>query len=136
MKNPKFTVRDTAYILQFYSLVPRTDILYKVNIKLLEVIITNIDNKGIHGFHFERYGHIMENYPHMESKIHTKKNKKKGKEIPWGKNDTVALMNTYHGRDLLTLEEAKMKMIQYIANDFNDEESVCIGCTHGQDESY
>jgi hypothetical protein len=134
--NPKFTSRDNAYILQFYSLVPRNDILYKVNIKLIEIIITSVDKKGVHGFHFERYGYIMEYYPHMESKIHTKKNKYKGKEIPWKENDTVAIMNTYAVRDLLTLDEAKMRMIQFIANDFNDEESVCIGCTHGQDESY
>jgi hypothetical protein len=136
MKKPKFTERDTAYKLQFYNLFPKDDILYKVNMKLIEVIITSIDKKGIHGFHFERYGHIMEFYPHIESRIHTKKNKVKGKEVPWKENDFVAIMNTYDSNTLLTLEEAKMQMIQYIANDFHTEDEICIGCTHGQDESY
>ena len=136
MKESKFKIRGNAYKLHFYNLAQKTNVHYKVNIQLLEIIITAIDKKGIHGFHFERYGNIMKYYPHMESKIHTKKNKYKGKEVPWKEDDTVALMNTYDGTQLLTLDEAKLKMISYIANDFNTDDEVCIGCTHYQDESY
>jgi hypothetical protein len=135
MKNTKFKINNTAYILQYYDFEP-INILYKINIKLIEIRIINIDNKGIHGFHFENYGHIMKCYPHMESSIYTKKNKRKGKEIPWKESDTVALVKTYNHNQLLTIEEAKLQMITYIANDFHTDDEVCIGCTHGQDESY
>lgn len=136
MKESKFKIRGNAYTLNFYNLAQKTDVHYKANIQLVEIIITAIDKKGIHGFHFERYGHIMEYYPHMESNIYTKKNKYKGKEIPWKENDTVALTKVYNPNQLLTFEEAKLKMIAYIANDFNTEDEVCIGCTHYQDENY
>ena len=136
MIKSKFKVKDTAYRLSFCDTVSSPSFYTKAKIVLIEIIVTGVKGKIVEGFHFENYGHIMINYPHMERSIFTKKNKNKGKEIPWKISDTVALTMKYDENSLYTLEEAKMEMIKYIANDFNDSDSVCIGCTCHQDESY
>ena len=135
MIKSKFKAKDMAYRLSFNDLIT-TSVFAKAKIVLIEIHVTEVKGRTVKGFHFENYGHIMDNYPHKERSIFTKKNKLKGKDIPWKKSDNVALTVEYNERDLYTLEEAKMEMIKYIANDFNDSDSVCIGCTCHQDESY
>ena len=132
MRNSKFKIGDKGYVVDFYEMPHKYNILAIANIKLIEVTITKVGRDYVEGTNILRYGHVMEHYQHLESRITTKKKRKAGKEIPFSQDDFVAF--TSHYKELLTYDEAKLKMIQYISNDFNYE--VCIGCTCHQDESF
>lgn len=134
MKNTKFKPQECAYLLKFGGISSTQGVFTKAQIRLIEIHIVNVGRDMLEGFNFENYGHIMKHYPHMVKNIYTKKNKRKGKEIAFEDIDNVAILQKYTISSLLTESEAKLKMIAYIANDFN--EDVCVGCTHGQDESY
>lgn len=134
MIKSKFKEKETAYLLQLHENTFSPGIRAHAMLKLIPVVIVSAKGRALSGFHFENYGHFIDTNPHAEKRIYTKKNKVKGKEVDWKRTDTIAVLHEYHESSLLTLEEAKLKMITYIANDFNDD--VCLNCTHGQDASY
>lgn len=132
MNNRKFKIGEEAYIVSFNEILH--PYIKEANISLVKVrVIENLRDRYVNVEQTLKYGFVKESF-HPRVKITTKQKKKKGILVPFDKEEYVNIEWRYSESVLLTREESKMKMIQYIANDFN--EDVCIGCTHGQDESF
>lgn len=125
--NSKFnTNNDEAYILSIAEGM-NADILGRGYMKLVRVFIKKIGRDYIEGFTMERYGYAINRgvYPKM---ILTKQKKKKGILVPFRDNEHVAVVCKHKISDLLTLEEAKLKMIEHIVTNFGDSEICYGGC--------
>jgi hypothetical protein len=91
---------------------------YQHAVGLREFHVTHVGRIYVTGFLFERFGTL----PNLGLgyKILTKKKKKKGKEIEFQEYDIVTVETQFRMNDLLTFGEAKLELIKYISNDFED----------------
>jgi hypothetical protein len=126
MKNPKFRPNLPAYLVVLHD---TTGFHAKATMKLIEVHVKKSGTRYVEGFYFERYSNVV-NFPGLANAIITKKKKKKGVEIPFEPHDTVAIGRQFRVEDLCTFDEAKLKMIEYIANNFGDT-MICDGSCGG-----
>ena len=133
MNNSKFRVKGYAYLLQLNDNYNR-DELSKANIRLTEIHITNIKGRLVEGFQFMRYGYLLDFFPLLKRDIISKPKRRKGKPIEFDRMEFVSVKKRYDASQLCTLEEAKIKMIQFIANDFCND--ICTNCTCHEGASY
>jgi len=118
MKTQKFSKYDHAFIVLFDSY--SADIRGK-RLTAIEVRIIDVKGSEITGQTLEKYGYLKQFHPRDLSKIVTKKRKSKGKEVDFSDDELVAVHRKYKENQLLTDGEAKLKMVDYIMHDFQDE---------------
>lgn len=124
--NSKFNINSEAYILSTTEGM-NADILGRGYMKLVKVFIKKIGREYIEGFILERYGSVISRGANPNI-ILTKPRKRKGVIIPFRDGEHVAVACKHKIYDLLTLEEAKLKMIEHIMTDFGDNEICHGGC--------
>jgi hypothetical protein len=97
------------------------DVMSKV-VKAIEIRIIDVKGSSITGQTLERYGYLKKHKPNDLKKIVTKKIIQKGKEIDFFDDELVAVHRVYKSNNLLTEDEMKLKMIDYIMHDFQTED--------------
>lgn len=117
----KFKKHDTAYRVEYH--ITSTDVMMD-SVGLVEIYITEVIGKKVKGRTLERYGNIKKYAPYDLKNITSKRKKKKGQEVDFEDNEFVAIEREYNPNYLLNHLEAKMKMIQYIVNNFQTEEEL------------
>lgn len=122
--NFKFKVKENAYWLLKTEGAYSSNMLAEGYLKLVKIYITKVGHKNLEGWYMHKYGDVLK-YPGMEKNIITKKKKKNGKEVPFLEYEYVAIKKIFSIDSVYTFEEAKLKMIEYIATDFGNNNSFC-----------
>lgn len=119
MKQDKFKKHTRAYIMDFGGY--NENVLSK-SVKAIEVRIIDVKGSNVKGQTLEKYGYIKTNMPNDLKNIVTEKIKTKGKIVDFSDDELVAVVRLYKSNILLTEDEMKLKMVDYIMHDFQTED--------------
>ena len=119
MNTSKFKKYTRAYIMDFGGY--NENVLSK-SVKAIEVRIVDVKGSSVKGQTLEKYGYIKTNMPNDLKNIVTEKIKTKGKIVDFSDDELVAVVRLYKSNILLTEDEMKLKMVDYIMHDFQTED--------------
>lgn len=119
MRTSKFQKYTRAYIIQFGTY---NDDVMSEGVKAIVVRVVDVKGSTITGETSERYGYLKKYKPGDLKKITTQKIKSKGVEVDFFDDELVSVRRTYKSTNLLTENEMKLKMIDYIMHDFQTED--------------